>query len=45
MLTLKFWVGSELLKKLKYAVFELLFKSEGKMEREIDRKFGVASAI
>jgi len=40
------WVGSKLLpqaKELKY--LRVLFMSEGKMEREMDRRIGMASAV
>ena len=40
-----FQVGEEILPQMEFNYFAVLFMSEGKMEREIDRWFGAASPV
>ena len=39
------WVGGELLQLEEFKYLGVLFTSEGRMEREIDRRIGAVSAV
>ncbi len=46
MVVYSLWTGSELLPQAKeFKYLRVLFTSEGKMEREMDRQIGAASAV